>query len=82
MNPARRDLPFLGALNLEILQASQTSLHGDIYFDLMVRESGDGAGEAFSLRVPRDACAIPPSPGSHVKAEFLAGQVRQLTPTG
>jgi len=82
MNPARRDLPFLGALNLEILQASQTSLHGDIYFDLMVRESGDGTGEAFALRVSRDACKTPPAPGSHVRAEFLAGQVSELKPAG
>ena len=81
MQRDRRDLPFLGAINLEILQASQTSIHGDLYFDLMARESGDGSGEPFHLRVSCGACATPPMPGALVKAEFLAGQVQAITPT-
>ena len=82
MQPANRNLPFLGALNLEILQAAQTSLHGDIYFDLMVRESGDAECPPFQLRVSREACQVPPVPGIHVKAEFLAGQVQRILPSG
>jgi hypothetical protein len=68
-------------MNLEILQASQTSLHGDIYFDLMVRESGDIAGEPFMMRVAQGACRVAPAPGTQVKATFLAGQVESLQPS-
>lgn len=82
MQPNQPTLPFLGAMSLEILQASQTSLHGDLYFDLMVRESGDVAGQPFLLRVSKDACTAPPMPGVHVRAEFLAGQVQRITPAG
>ncbi len=80
MQPARKILPFLGAMNLEILQASQTSLHGDLYFDLMVRETGDMDADPFQLRVARGACGVPPTPGARVKANFLAGQVESLQP--
>ena len=67
-------------MNLEILQASQTSLHGDVYYDLMVMEAGDPNRVPFSLRVARGVCAVPPSPGAVVKASFLSGQVERITP--
>ena len=82
MQPVNKNLPFLGALNVEILQASQTSLPGDLYFDLMVRESGDAEGVPFQIRVSRGACQLAPMPGTHVKASFLAGQVESITPAG
>ena len=53
MQNDQRQLPFLGSLNLEVLQASQTSLHGDLYFDLMVRESGNQGSEPFMIRVAK-----------------------------
>lgn len=80
MNSGPGSLPILGALNLEILQASQTSLHGDIYFDLLVRETGNAEAEPFPLRVARHTCTVPPVPGALIRAQFLAGQVERITP--
>jgi len=80
MQNDQRQLPFMGSLNLEVLQASQTSLHGDLYFDLMVRESGSQASEPFMIRVAKGACVLSPTPGVMVKAQFLSGQVERLTP--
>lgn len=82
MQGETRSLPFFGSMNLEILQASQTSLHGDIYYDLMVMEAGDPNRAPFALRVARGVCAVPPSPGAVVKASFLSGQVERITPPG
>ena len=78
MNGESRSLPFFGSMNLEVLQASQTSLHGDIYYDLLVMEAGDPTRSPFALRVARGACTIPPSPGAVVKASFLSGQVERI----
>ncbi|MAJ46268.1 MAG: hypothetical protein CBC35_03020 [Planctomycetes bacterium TMED75] len=80
MDRETRTLPFFGSLNLEILQASQTSIHGDIYYDLMVVEAGDPSRTPFMLRVARGVCATSPGPGTLVKANFLSGQVERLTP--
>lgn len=79
MQPSPRILPFAGALTLEILQATQTSLHGDVYFDLLVREAGNADDDPFLIRVARDACATSPTPGAIVRATFLAGQLERLT---
>lgn len=80
MSNAPGSLPILGAMTFEVLQASQTSLHGDVYFDLLVREAGNAAGEPHQLRVARDVCAIAPTPGAIVRASFLMGQVERITP--
>lgn len=82
MNDSQGSLPILGAMTFEVLQASQTSLHGDVYFDLLVREAGNMACEPVSLRVARDACAVAPVPGAMVRASFLMGQVERITPAG
>ena len=80
MNGENRSLPFFGSMNLEIVQASQTSIHGDLYYDLLVMEAGDPGRTPFMLRVARGACTVAPSPGAVVKAAFLSGQVERLTP--
>lgn len=80
MDNESRTLPFFGSMNLEILQASQTSIHGDIYYDLLVAEAGDPSRTSFMLRVARGVCATSPAPGTIVKASFLSGQVERLTP--
>ena len=69
-------------MNLEILQASQTSIHGDLYYDLLVMEAGDPSRTPFMLRVARGVCVTSPAPGAVVKATFLSGQVERLTPPG
>jgi hypothetical protein len=82
MDREQRSLPFMGTMTLEILQASQTSLHGDVYFDLLVNEAGEVGGEPFSVRVARGACTVQPVPGAMIRATFLSGQIERITPAG
>jgi len=70
----------MGSMTLEILQASQTSLHGDIYFDLLVSEAGAAAPDPFAVRVARGVCAVQPMPGAMIRATFLSGQIERITP--
>ncbi len=82
MHGESRALPFFGAMTIEVLQASQTSIHGDLYFDLLAKEAGDPSSTPFTMRVARGVCTIPPTPGAMLKAHFLSGQVERLTPVG
>lgn len=80
------NIPFAGAIHARILRVAPVSIHGDLYFDLLVEPDDappapDGKLLAISVRVPLHAApnAQPPEPGRRVAIQFLMQQVTALT---
>jgi hypothetical protein len=76
-------LPAFGNLKGKVLQAQPVSIHGDIYYDLIIEIMEimeimelDGQTErGVKLRVPNHLCERPPAPGDCLTLNFLLQQV-------
>jgi hypothetical protein len=69
------NLPLAGSWTATILQVRPFTIHGDIYYELVVDHD---AGQA-TLRVPQHAVAGEPSAGQAVSIAFLLGQVTKVS---
>ncbi|MFN0012760.1 MAG: hypothetical protein ACKVS8_14070 [Phycisphaerales bacterium] len=79
-------LPLAGSITGRVLRVSGVSIHGDIYFDLLIEPDAGavpgapapeaGKVAALSVRVPRHAFdgGHPPEQGERVEAQFLMRQ--------
>ncbi len=88
-------LPFAGAITARVLRVAPVSIHGDVYFDLLVEPEADpaGAGGAplppvpegqiltLALRAPMHSTPDRQAPevGRRVRVQFLMQQVTGIT---
>jgi len=71
-------LPLAGSIHALILSVTPVSIHGDMYFDLVLQTAEDAAANrAKQIRVPVHACngGRPPEVGERVEVQFLMQQV-------
>jgi len=64
--------PIAGALEGVLERADEVSIHGDLYYDLVLRSD---EGDAVRLRAPSHACDRAPAPGHRVRVRMLMRQV-------
>jgi hypothetical protein len=68
--------PLAGSWTAMILQVRPFTIHGDIYYELIVQHDNSQA----TLRVPQHAVAGEPVIGQTVAITFLLGQVTKVSP--
>lgn len=83
-------LPLAGSITGRVLRVAGVSIHGDIYFDLLIEpDAGSVPGmpaaepgkmAALSVRVPRHAFedGHPPEEGERIEAQFLMQQATSV----
>ena len=71
-------LPMMGEVEVVVRSARSTSIHGDLYHDLVVDPSDGSPAEA--IRVPAHLCAAAPRPGDRLRLRMLMSQVDAATP--
>ena len=71
-------IPAFGDVNGKVLQAAQVSIHGDIYYDLVMQLQGQ-VDQGVKLRIPNHLCKRPPAPGDRLTLNFLLQQVNLVT---
>jgi len=75
------EIPTFGDVNGTVLQAASVSIHGDIYYDLIMQWEGQ-ADQGVKLRVPNHLCSRPPLAGDRLTLSFLLQQVNGVTFSG
>lgn len=66
--------PVAGEIVGEVVEAQPVSIHGDIYYDIVV--CGDGVeAPAWRLRAPTHVCPRPPVCGDRIAIRLLMQQV-------
>ena len=83
-------LPLAGSISGRVLRVAGVSIHGDVYFDLLLEpdagsvpglpEAQPGKVAAISLRVPRHALegGHPPEEGERVEVQMLMQQATRV----
>ena len=76
-------LPAFGNLKGKVLQAQPVSIHGDIYYDLImeimeIMELDGQTERGVKLRLPNHLCERPPAPGDCLTLNFLLQQVNSV----
>lgn len=78
-------LPIAGSIEAVLAHVSSASIHGDVYFDLVL-QTAEMAREdrAVQVRAPRHAVegGQPPEVGSRVRVSFLMQQVTGVEVVG
>lgn len=69
--------PIAGAVSGEIIQATSVAIHGDVYYDLVIR-TDPVLGASVRVRAPMHVCARAPVVGDRVTARLLMQQVTGL----
>ena len=70
--------PVFGDWVVDVVRVQPMSIHGDLYYEVLVvrADAGDApAQQGVVLRIPQHAVAAPPAAGQRVKVTFLMGQV-------
>lgn len=72
--------PITGSVRAKVLAVEHTSIHGDVYVDLLIQTTDQNTNnEASRVRAPVHACAgMRPQVGLVVTIEFLMGQVTRI----
>ena len=71
-------IPTFGDVNGTVLQVANMSIHGDIYYDLIMELEGQ-TDQRVQLRVPNHLCPRPPQAGDRLTLNFLLQQVNGVT---
>ncbi len=83
-------LPLAGSISGRVLRVAGVSIHGDIYFDVLIEpdagsvpglpEAAPGKVAAISVRVPRHALegGHPPDEGQRVEVQMLMQQATRV----
>ncbi len=78
-------LPIAGSIEAVLVQVTSASIHGDVYFDLVL-QTDDMAQEdrAVQVRAPQHAVegGAPPEVGSRLRVSFLMQQVTGVEVVG
>ena len=64
-----------GSWSVEVKAVRPFTIHGDLYYELHVVRTDDGASQLLALRVPQHAVAGEPAAGDRLNLSFLMGQV-------
>lgn len=78
--------PMFGDWVVDVVRAQPVSIHGDLYYEVLVVRADDAAGagdagrQGVVLRVPQHAVAAAPEAGQRLKVTFLMGQVTGAKP--
>lgn len=70
-------IPTFGDVNGKVLQAEQVSIHGDVYYDLVMQLEGQ-MDQGVKLRIPNHLCKRPPVAGDLLTLNFLMQQVNSV----
>ncbi len=71
-------IPAFGDLTGNVLQAAHVSIHGDIYYDLVMQMEGQ-MDQGVKLRVANHLCQRAPVAGDRLTLSFLLQQVNSVT---
>lgn len=74
-------LPMVGEWGVEVTAVRPFTIHGDLYYELIVVRADDAARETLAIRVPRHAVSTAPNPGDKLTLTFLMGQVTSARPS-
>ena len=72
-------LPLVGSVEVEVHDARGTSIHGDLYVDLLVAPSG---AAPIPLRVAQSALGTVPQRGERLRLHLLMSQVDRVERIG
>lgn len=72
--------PLIGQMHAEVVAVQSTSIHGDIYYDMIARlrqvDAGeDDAAQDARVRVASHLCEREPVAGDRLTLSFLMGQI-------
>lgn len=68
-------LPLVGSVEVEVHDARGTSIHGDLYVDLLVAPPG---APPWPLRVPQASVGVVPQRGDRLRLHLLMSQVDRV----
>lgn len=75
--------PLIGQMIADVLAVQATSIHGDIYYDLVARlrapDADEGDTQDARVRVASHLCEREPTPGDQLTLSFLMGQINGVT---
>lgn len=71
-------IPAFGDMNGKVLQAEHVSIHGDVYYDLVMQLEGQ-MDQGVKLRIPNHLCKRAPVAGDLLTLNFLLQQVNGVT---
>ena len=70
--------PMFGDWVVDVMRVQPVSIHGDLYYEVLVvraDEAGGAGRQGVVLRVPEHAATAAPEAGQRIKLTFLMGQV-------
>ena len=83
MPPEPVQPPMFGSWHVQVHAARPFTIHGDLYYEIMVtRLVDDDPTAGFTLRLPQHATAREPQPGQTLEITFLMGQITGAKPIG
>lgn len=65
----------IGEARVRVLESASYTIHGDLYYRLLVVPADDAEGAPSTIAVPRHAVAEQPVAGQALAVSFLMGQV-------
>ena len=71
-------IPVFGDVNGKVIQVEPVSIHGDVYYDLVMQLGGQ-MDQGVKLRVPNHLCERPPVAGDLLTLNFILQQVNSVT---
>ena len=74
--------PMFGSWPVVIRSARPFSIHGDLYYEMLVERTDDPASGGTLLKVPHHAVTVEPTVGANVVVTFLMGQVTGVAGAG
>ncbi len=72
--------PMMGSWSVEVKEAKPFTIHGDLYYELLVIRLDDPTHALLAIRVPQHAMSGTPKTGDKLAVSFLMGQVTGAAP--
>jgi hypothetical protein len=69
-----------GNWSVDVKAVKPFTIHGDLYYELIVTRADDPAQQILALRVPQHAVTKTPQTGDKLILTFLMGQVTSAKP--
>jgi len=71
--------PMIGSWSVLVHAVKPFTIHGDLYYELVVTRLDEDTQQGLAIRVPQHAVAAQPQPGDRLSLTFLMGQVTTAT---
>lgn len=72
--------PMVGSWSVEVKDVKPFTIHGDLYYELLVIREDDPTHAVLAIRVPQHAVRGTPKPADRLAISFLMGQVTGAAP--